>query len=389
MIFMDRKNDILLCDLDAFYASVEQADRPQLQGKPVIVGGIKGSRGVVSTCSYEARKYGVRSAMPVKRAVKLCPDGVFLKVNMPRYQEVSRQVTEIFARFTPDIESVSIDEAYLAVKKGAGFQAGEAIRSIVKKDLGLTISIGVSANKLLAKIACELAKPDNIKSLWPGEVQEVLWPLPVRAIPGVGPVAERKLNAYGIKKVKDMAETSEGELTRILGQNGALLKQYALGIDNREIETEQEIKSISEETTFSEDIFDRQILLAALQELSAGVGYRLRLKDLYAQTVSIKLRFADFKTITRDITLPCSTDRDSEIYGAVKALFEGHSGKPPWRLAGVRLAGLKGSRQLTLFSAEKGEKKEKRLTSTRDGLRRKYGQEAVFSASKLYLKEEE
>jgi DNA polymerase IV len=329
---MKRENDILLCDLDAFYASVEQADRPELKGMPVIVGGAKGSRGVATTCSYEARKYGVRSAMPIRRAVELCPDGVFLPVNMKRYQEVSRQVGEIFEHFTPDIETVSIDEAYLAVKKGHGFATGEMIRTAVKKELGLCISIGVSENKLLAKIACELAKPDHIKALWPEEVPQVLWPLPVRVIPGVGPVTEKKLNSYGIKKVKDLADFSEKGLIRILGQYGATLKQYALGIDEREIETNQEVKSISEETTFSEDIFDRHVMLATLQEQSAGVGYRLRSRNLFAQTISIKLRFADFKTITRDITLAAATDRDSEIYGAAKDLFSGHCGKPPWRL---------------------------------------------------------
>lgn len=386
---MNKKNDILLCDLDAFYASVEQADRPELQGKPVIVGGAKGSRGVATTCSYEARKYGVRSAMPITRAVKLCPNGVYLPVNMKRYQEVSRQVGEIFERFTPEIETVSIDEAYLAIRIGHGFATGETIRTAVKEELGLPISIGVSENKLLAKIACELAKPDNIKALWPKEVPEVLWPLAVRVIPGVGPVTESKLASYGIKTVKDIADFSEKGLIKILGQYGTTLKQYALGIDERGIETNEEVKSISEETTFSENIIDRLVMLATLQEQSAGVGYRLRSRNLFAQTISIKLRFADFKTITRDITLSAATDRDSEIYGAAKDLFLLHCDKPPWRLLGVRLAGLKSSQQLSLFSQDPDGGKEERLTSIRDGLKRKYGQEMVFSASKLYIKKEE
>jgi DNA polymerase IV len=389
MIPVQKKNDILLCDLDAFYASVEQADHPELQGKPVIVGGAKGSRGVATTCSYEARKYGVKSAMPIRRAVELCPDGVFLPVNMKRYQAVSRQVGEIFARFTPEIETVSIDEAYLAVKKGSGFATGEMIRTAVNNELGLCISIGVSENKLLAKIACELAKPDNIRALWPDEVPQVLWPLPARVIPGVGPVTEKKLNHYGIKKVKDIADFSGEGLMRILGQYGAILKQYALGMDEREIETGQEVKSISEETTFSEDIYDRHVMLATLQEQSAGVGYRLRSRNIYAQTISIKVRFADFKTITRDITLSGATDRDSDIYRAAKDLFFGHCGKPPWRLLGVRLSGLKSSRQLSLFSQEPDGEKEERLTSLKDGLKRKYGREMVYNASKLYIKKEE
>ena len=199
------KHDILLCDLDAFFASVEQRDNPAFKGRPVIVGGDPDSRGVVSTCSYEARRYGVKSAMPMKKALELCPEAIILSVNMPRYKEISDQVMEIFERFTPDIEQVSIDEAYLAVKRGAGLETAKKIRSAVRQELGLPLSIGVSANKLLAKVACQLAKPDNIKALWPEEVERVLWPLPVRVLPGVGPVTEQKLNMFGIKTVGDIA----------------------------------------------------------------------------------------------------------------------------------------------------------------------------------------
>jgi len=385
---MKRKDDILLGDLDAFFASVEQRDHPELKGRPVIVGGVRGNRGVVSTCSYEARAYGVRSAMPIRRAALLCPEGVFRPVDMKRYQEVSRQVSQVFERFTPAIETVSIDEAYLAVTRGQGLEAGSGIRAAVRRELDLAISIGVSSNKLLAKIACEMAKPDGIKALWPQDVPDVLWPMPARVLPGVGPVTEKKLKSHGLTLVQDIAQAPEETLLALLGQNGIAIKNYARGIDERELETEQEIKSISEETTFSEDLFDRREMLAVLQELSAGVGYRLRSHGLFAHTVSIKLRYADFKTITRDISLSRDTNQDSDIYRAARSLFEGHCGKPPWRLLGVRLSSLRCSRQLSLFP-EDTEGTEERLTSARDRLRKKYGQEMVIQASRMAHKEED
>jgi DNA polymerase IV len=251
---MKRKADILLCDLDAFFASVEQRDKPELRGKPVIVGGRPESRGVVSTCSYEARAYGVRSAMPMKKALALCPRAEVLRGNMARYLEVSRQVRQIFGQFTPQIELVSIDEAYLAVPAGSGCAVGEAIHLAVRKELGLPISVGVSVNKLLAKIACELAKPDKVDTLWPEEVAERLWPLPIRVLPGIGPVTEKNLQLLGIKTIKELAACPVSSLERILGKNTGTVLDFARGIDHRELELEHEVKSISEETTFAEDL---------------------------------------------------------------------------------------------------------------------------------------
>ncbi len=257
---MPKKNDILLCDLDAFFASVEQRDNPGLQGKPVIVGGSPEGRGVVSTCSYEARKFGVHSAMPMKKALALCPDAIVLRGNMSLYKAVSEEVRIIFEHFTPDIEFVSIDEAYLAVQKGAGFTTGEEIHCTVREKLNLPISVGVSANKLLAKIACELAKPDDLGSLWPDEVPELLWPLPVGVLPGIGPVTEKKLCGYGIATVKELAACPVDTLTRLLGSNATIIHQYAHGIDSRELECDHIVKSVSEEKTFPEDIFNRDII---------------------------------------------------------------------------------------------------------------------------------
>jgi len=383
---MGNEKDILLCDLDAFYAAVEQRDKPELKGKPVIVGGSRGSRGVVSTCSYEAREYGIRSAMPIKQAAKLCPGAVYLPVNMKRYQEVSGQVKEIMESFTPDIETVSIDEAYLAVKSGAGYTTGESIRSAIKKEVDLPISIGVSVNKLLSKIACEVAKPDNIKAIWPDEVPGILWPMSVRVLPGVGPATEKKLKQHGFETVKDVANSPEKALVNLLGRNGAFLSRYAWGVDERKIESEGEVKSISEEITFPEDIDDREMMLTVVHEQASDVGYRLRSQKFYAKTVSIKLRFADFKTITRDLTLPAATDSDKVIYDSAKELFLRYCGNPPWRLVGVRVSGLTRSRQLSLFPEEPAGEKEEQLNKIKDSLRTKYGDKVLYGAKRLYKK---
>ncbi|OPL09857.1 MAG: hypothetical protein AVO34_12960 [Firmicutes bacterium ML8_F2] len=375
------KHDILLCDLDAFFASVEQLERPELKGSPVIVGGSPDARGVVSTCSYEARKYGIHSAMPVKKALELCPEAVLLPINMKRYKEVSEKVLKIFERFTPDIEPISIDEAYLAVKENTGCETAVKIRSAVREELGLPISIGVSVNKLLAKIACGLAKPDNLKTLWPKDVPNIMWPLPVKVIPGVGSVTEKKFNLYGIKTVGDLAKFPANALVNIFGKNGIVLKQYANGHDDRELELVHEAKSISEEMTFPQDVFDRKYVLATLFDLSAEVGYRLRCKNLRARTISLKLRFADFTTITRDRTLNEPFDADAAIYYAIEELFNRYSGNSPWRLVGVRVSGLENWQQLSLLSL--GDEKEKKMTLLRDRLRKKYGFEILYSAKKL------
>ncbi|MDO9535164.1 MAG: DNA polymerase IV [Bacillota bacterium] len=381
------KHDIILCDLDAFFASVEQFDRPELRGKTVIVGGSPDARGVVSTCSYEARKYGIRSAMPVKKALALCPEAVLLPVNMERYKKLSEKVLKIFERFTPDIEPISIDEAYLALKKGTGCETAVKIRSTVREELGLPISIGISINKLLAKIACELAKPDNLKTLWPEDVPNTMWPLPVKLIPGVGPVTEKKLNLYGIKTVGDLARFPADGLVNIFGKNGIVLKHYANGHDDRELELVHKVRSISEETTFPQDVFDRKFALATLFDLSAEVGYRLRCKSLRARTISLKLRFADFKTITRDITLNEPFDTESAIYNTVKDLFTRYGDNPPWRLVGVRVSGLENWQQLSILPPGDSGEKEKKLILIRDRLRKKYGFEILYSARKLMKKQ--
>ncbi|MDW7739333.1 MAG: DNA polymerase IV [Bacillota bacterium] len=385
---MKKNREILLCDLDAFFASVEQRDNPALRGKPVIIGGNPEGRGVASTCSYEARKYGVHSAMPMKKAITLCPDAIILRGRMSRYKEVSNQVMKIFERFTPEIEPVSIDEAYLAVGKGEGISVGHSIHDAVKKELELPMSVGVSTNKLLAKIACELAKPDKVESLWIDEIKERLWPLPVRTLPGIGPAAERSLHQVGIKNVRDLALYPTGSLKRILGSYAETAHQFAQGLDSRLLEQQHEVKSISEETTFPEDIYQIEIMLSVIYELSEGVGFRLRATGLTARTVSIKLRYQDFRTITRSKTLPETIYSDSDIYQTAGDLFNNNCGKPPWRLIGVQVSGFEEGSQISLFNKLPNKEKEKDLMLTKDHLKRKYGSDIVFQGKRLVQKKD-
>lgn len=377
------KQDILLCDLDAFYASVEQRDNENYRNKPVIVGGSV-KRGVVAACSYEARKFGVRSAMSMGRALELCPQAIVLPVNMKRYRQVSQQVLNVLKEFSPDLEPVSVDEAYLAVKRNTGSTVAEMIREKVKKRLALPVTIGVSVNKLLAKIACELAKPDGMKTLWPEDVSNTLWTLPVEVLPGVGPATENKLQQFGFYKVGDLARTNPEILYNLLGSAGLRLYNYANGKDDRGLVEKQQAKSVSEETTFAQDITDREYILGIIMELSEGVGYGLRSKGLYARTISLKLRFSDFKTITRDITLPQATNRDIDIYNSASLLFVCNCSNPPWRLVGVRASNLEKFRQAAFFDEDN--EREEKIIRIQDSLRQKYGREVVCRARRLYVK---
>ncbi len=372
-----------MCDLDAFFASVEQRDRPELRGRPVIIGGSPEGRGVASTCSYEARVYGVRSAMPMKKALALCPDAVVLRGRMSRYKEVSAQVHHIFTRFTPEIEPVSIDEAYLSVTGGTGMDIGRAIHRTVREELDLPISVGISLNKLLAKIACEQAKPAGVRALWPEEVPERLWPLPVRTLPGIGPATEKALRRCNIHTVKDLAAYPPDALVRILGKNAHTVHGYAHGMDKRALALEHEAKSISEETTFPEDIRGKEIIDTVLLDLSSGVGYRLRRAGFAARTITLKLRFADFRTITRGKSLPEPVYSDKAIYDIARTLFHHHCGAGPWRLVGVQASGFETGSQLTILPPTPAEEKEKLILKVRDGLRDKYGTEVVFQAKRL------
>ncbi|MDI7250022.1 MAG: DNA polymerase IV [Bacillota bacterium] len=376
------KRDILLCDLDAFFASVEQRDHPELRGRPVIVGGDASRRGVVAACSYEARAYGVRSAMPMRRALELCPRAVVLPVRMSRYREASDQVFSIFDRFTPDVEAVSIDEAFLAVSAGQGVETAEQIRDLVRREVELPLSVGVSCNKLLAKVACRLAKPDGLRALWPDQVAGVLWPLPVGILPGVGPKAEERLLRAGIRTVGAVAAASPQLMESLLGSLGHTVYEYAHGRDDRPLSTTHEARSLSEEMTFATDVGDPEQVLSALMEMAEELGHRLRAARLKARTIGIKLRFPDFRTITRSTTLGQATESDSTIYRVASELFLRHRGHPPWRLVGVSVSGLEQWQQLT-FPGLTGTSSPAGVDHTLDALRRRFGRPVVFRARRL------
>lgn len=375
--------DILLCDLDAFFAAVEQLDHPEYRGKPVIVGGRAGERGVVSTCSYEARKYGVHSAMPMVQAVKLCPEAVFLPVNMERYRQVSARVFQVYDRFTAQIEKVSIDEAYLAVPAGSGVETAGKIRDAVRRELGLPVSVGVSVNKLLAKMACELAKPDGLYQAAKEDVPKIIWPLPVNKLHGIGPQTKEKLNRIGVKTIGQLAKLPEEELIKMFGVAfGVMLHQRANGNDTRGIEVEREIKSIGEETTFPKDVFDKDAVLNTLIDLAGQVGYRLRHKGLKARTVTVKIRSGDFSTITRSQSLPAAVEGDGAIYQVARELFVTNCGQPPWRLVGVQVSNLDSYEQLSLF-----QEKDEQVSRVVDKLKDKYGMGVIKRGSLLLADE--
>ncbi|MGB9920181.1 MAG: DNA polymerase IV [Moorellales bacterium] len=377
--------EILLCDLDAFFASVEQRDRPELAGLPVIVGGSPEARGVVASCSYEARRFGVRSAMPVRRALRLCPQAVLLPPDLPRYRRASEEVFALFGGYAEAVEEVSIDEAYLAVPPGKGAAIARELRRRVREELGLPLSVGVSANKLLAKIACELAKPDGMRELWPEDVPAALWPLDVSVLPGVGPKTRKRLEEMGIRSVGDLAARREEDLTGTLGSLGATLWRYAHGLDDRELETAREEKSLGAETTFPSDVSDPEEALAALAGLCEDVGWRLRQKGLWARTVVVKIRYADYLTVTRSATLPRPVRTDGAIWLAAKDLFLRHAGRGPWRLVGVQVTNLAGAewRQLSLLEDRGREVREERLAAALDALKARYGKDVVRRARAL------
>lgn len=377
------KPDILLCDLDAFFASVEQHDHPEYLGKPVLVGGRPEERGVVAACSYEARAYGIRSAMPVRQALQLCPHAVLVPAHHSRYQEISAHVFSIFERFTPEVEAVSIDEAYLAVAAGTGTATAKRIREAVRQQVGLPVSVGVSCNKLLAKIACRLAKPDGLRTLWPEEVPAVLWPLPVGVLPDVGPKTQVKLSRLGIRTVRDLAAIPPEAMEALLGQPGLIICRYARGLDDRPVEVHRPTKSLSEETTFPADVNDAESVLSTLMGLAEELGYRLRGRGRKARTITLKLRFADFRTITRSLTLPRATDSDAVLYRSARDLFLRHQGKPPWRLVGIGVSGLESAPQLSFSGLEENEDRQESVDRLLDTLRTRYGKGVVRRARGL------
>ena len=377
---------ILHADLDAFYASVEQLDDPALRGKPVIVGGRPGDRGVVSASSYEARAFGVFSAMPLRTAARRCPQGVFLSGRPDRYRELSNQVMAIFASYTPMVEPISLDEAFLDVSNSAkAFGDGPTIAAQLKRrvldEVGLVVSVGVATNKLCAKVASDLRKPDALVIVQPGDEATFLAPLPIRRLWGVGPQAQQALGDYGVTTIGQLAALSPATLERRFGSHGSDLSSRARGIDRSAVAPMQAPKSIGHEHTFDVDNADPGRLEATLLDLAESVATRLRRHDLAARAVQLKLRYEGFETLTRQAALPYATRDSRPLYETGLALLR--RTQAPGR--GVRLVGLTAisltdAQQLTLFEAPD---REDRLSRSIDAVRERFGDAAITRARLL------
>jgi DNA polymerase IV len=382
---------ILHVDLDAFFAAVEQRDRPELRGKPVIVGGGGPTdRGVVSAASYEARAFGVHSAMPLRTAAALCPGGIFVPVDGAKYQAVSRDVMAILRRFTPLIEPISIDEAFLDVTGsqalfGDGESIGRQIRAAIRDEVGLTASVGVATTKLVAKVASDLRKPDALVVVPPGEEAAFLAPLPITRLWGVGARTAEALREFGVTTIGDLAGLEQAVLERRFGKIGGALTARARGVDPDPVSHRAPAKSIGHEHTFDVDTSDRDVIERTLLAMAEGVAGRLRASGVKAGTVTVKIRDSNFRTITRQRTLPEPTDLTEPIWRAALELA-----RPEVRAIRVRLLGVTASNlgervQLQLFSSEgDGDGgRGRRLIEAEDAIRRRYGERAVTRARLL------
>jgi DNA polymerase-4 len=386
---------ILHVDLDAFFAAVEQRDRPELRGKPVIVGGGGPTdRGVVSAASYEARAFGVHSAMPLRTAAALCPGGIFVPVDGAKYQAVSRQVMAILRRFTPLVEPVSIDEAFLDVTGsqalfGDGESIGRQIRAAILDEVRLTASVGVATTKLVAKVASDLRKPDALVVVRPGQEADFLAPLPITRLWGVGARTAEALREFGVTTIGDLAGLDRAVLERRFGKHGGALTLRARGVDPDPVSDRAPAKSIGHEHTFDVDTSDRDVIERTLLAMAEGVAGRLRASGVKAATVTVKIRDSTFRTITRQRTLAEPTDLTEPIWRAALELA-----RPEVRAIRVRLLGVTASNlgervQLQLFSGEgEGEAtgnaaRGRRVVEAEDAIRRRFGERAVTRARLL------
>jgi DNA polymerase IV len=385
------QKSIIHLDMDAFYPAVEVRDHPELRGKPVIVGGGR-ERGVVSSASYEARQFGIHSAQPMATAMRLCPHGVFLPVRMGRYREVSRQVFDIFHQFTPLVEPLSIDEAFLDVTglerlEGRPREIAQKIRARVLEETGLTVSAGVAPSKFVAKIASDLDKPDGLTVVPPDRVRDFLDPLPVHKMWGVGKVTQEVLSRLGVRTFLDLRQMPAGLLERRLGKRGRAMHRLAMGMDDRPVEPEQEAKSIGHEETFARDILDLKSARKEVLSLSGRVARRMRREGVRGMVISLKITYADFTLTTRAITLPQPVDDSAEIYAAACGLLQKTGvGRLPVRLIGVslsRFSPAKNETQLELFGENKDSLKRKELNTAIDAICEKFGDRGIQPATLL------
>jgi len=339
----ERPRCIVHLDLDAFYAAVEVIEHPEYKDQPLVIGGRPNQRGVVSTASYAARAYGVRSAMPMARALQLCSNAIVLPPRHRIYRQYSRRVMDLLRQVTSQVEQTSIDEAYLDLSDQldeweTGIAVARDLQQQVRAQVGLSASLGVAANKLVAKVASDHDKPGGLTVVRPGEEAAFLAPLPARVLWGVGPVTAGKLAEMGIVTVGDLAGVHESELAARFGKQGRAMARHARGIDRRAVQTERETKSVSQERTFSRDLADEETLKRELWHLSQGVSQRLQAADLAACTLSLKLRYANFDTLTRQMTLQAATNDEQTIYQTALILLQ-----RAWQQGqAVRLLGVAG-----------------------------------------------
>jgi DNA polymerase-4 len=370
-------------DLDAFFVSVEQVLNPELKGKPVIVGGDPERRGVVASASYEARPFGIHAGMPLSQARRLCPQAIFIRANFSRYRDASNRFMEILADFSPDIEPLGLDEACLNVTGcvepyRSPRKLARAIKERINKELKITASVGIGTCKVVAKIASALCKPDGLLEIAPGGEQSFLNPLPIAKLPGVGEKTEQSLKEMGITTIGELAPLPLDTIKRQFGATGAVLHSYARGIDDREVEAPGEAKSISQELTFARDTLDHNFLEATLHNLCQEVCQELRSQNKQAKCVAIKLRYADFKTITRQVTLQEASDVTKVIFATAQLLLSKTLAQQekPIRLIGIRVSSLVGEeKQLPMFDSRVA--KLGHLDQAVDKIRRKYGPTAI------------
>jgi DNA polymerase IV len=373
-----RPRVIMHVDMDAFFASIAQLDDPSLRGRPVLVGGHSLRRGVVSSASYEARAYGVCSAMPLYQALEKCPQAVVVPAAMARYREVNQALREIWGRYSPLVEVASFDEAYMDLTGcepviGPPVEAARAMQAEVLKETGVTCSVGLGTNKLVAKVASKRHKPRGLCVVPPGDEAAWLAPLRIGELHGVGPKTAARLAEVGLTHVHQLASVPADQLERFLGPLASHLVLMARGIDHRPVEPGAPAKSIGAETTFDRDVTDPERLKAVFYDLVQEVGFRLRRGGLFARTVTVKIRYHDFETVTRARTLPQATDDDQVLAEAALALWRQHAqpGRPV-RLVGVSLSHLSGVAQLSLLAGPEHEER-RQLNQTLDELRRRHG----------------
>lgn len=382
---------VMHVDMDAFFASIEQRDHEEYRGKPLIVGGLSG-RGVVSTCSYEARRFGVHSAMPIVRARRLCPQGIFVEGDYAHYKAVSQEIFAIFARYAPVVEPLSIDEAFLDL---TGMELlmesprayAEKLKAEIREKTGLIASVGIAPNKFLAKLASDLEKPDGLVIITEQTKQAVLDPLPVGRIWGVGQKTAARLEALRIRTIGQLRRTPRERLVRAFGAHMAdHLLALASGIDTRPVAPRESAKSIGKEVTFPADIESAEEVERVLLALAEKVGYRLRRTGCKGRTVQLKLRLGDFRTYTRSRTLAEATCYDGEIYETVLALYRALGVKQGIRLLGISVSGFDTSGAISLFHEEA---RKENLYAAIDAIKKRFGEQGITKAQLLKTRDED